>query len=74
MEILVWLLIPIAATVLGLLWLSWRGRTRKPADAERGMEGMARFREAMEKPLPPLHREEQADGTGSRADETGRAS
>ena len=56
MEILGWLLIPLAATLLGLAWLSWRSRDRKPADAEQGMEDMARFRQAMDRPLPPLHR------------------
>ena len=74
MEILGWLLIPLAATVLGFLWLAWRNRERKPADAERGMEGMARFREAMEKPLPPLNRPAPTDDTDPRIDETGRAS
>lgn len=73
MEILGWLLIPLAATVLGFLWLAWHNRDRKPADAERGMEDMARFREAMEKPLPPLHRAPM-DEDGQRFDETGRAS
>jgi hypothetical protein len=71
MEILGWLLIPIAATVIGLLWLSWRHRDRKPADAEQGMEDMARFREAMAKPLPSLQRERRDDEA---ADESGRAS
>ncbi len=71
MEILGWLLIPIAATVLGLLFLKWRGRDRKPADAEQGMEDMARFREAMAKPLPSLQRERRADDD---TDESGRAS
>jgi len=70
MEILGWLLIPLAATVLGLLFLKWRSRDRKPADAEQGMEDMARFREAMAKPLPSLHRERLTDET----DESGRAS
>jgi hypothetical protein len=56
MEVLRWLLIPLAATVLAVLWVTWRSRDRKPADAEQGMEDMARFRQAMEKPLPPLHR------------------
>lgn len=73
MEILGWLLIPLAATVLGFLWLAWHNRDRKPADAERGMEDMARFREAMEKPLPPLNRA-PTDEDGQRLDETGRAS
>ncbi len=74
MEILGWLLIPLAATVLGFLWLAWHNRERKPADAERGMEGMARFREAMEKPLPPLNRAAPTDDTDPRVDKTGRAS
>jgi len=65
MEILGWLLIPLAATILGLLWMAWHGRDRKPVDAEQGMEGMARFREAMAKPLPPLQRDPQGDGGGS---------
>lgn len=56
MEVLRWLLIPLAATLLGILWVTWRSRDRKPADAQQGMEDMARFRQAMEKPLPPLHR------------------
>jgi hypothetical protein len=54
MEVLGWLLIPLAATVLGLIWAAWRSRDRKPVGAEQGMEDMARFRQAMEKPLPPL--------------------
>ena len=45
-----------------------RGRERKPVDAEQGMEHMARFREAMEKPLPPLQRRPTDDPA---ADEPG---
>ena len=71
MEILGWLLIPLAATVLALLWISWHNRDRKPVDAEQGMEDMARFRAAMAKPLPPLHRERRPEDD---ADESGRAS
>jgi len=70
MEILGWLLIPLAATLLGILWIVWRGRERKPVDAERGMEHMARFREAMEKPLPQLQRR-PLDGGDAAADEPG---
>ena len=57
MQVLAWLLIPLVATVLGVAWLVWRGREPKPADPEQGMEDLARFRQAMEKPLPPLNRE-----------------
>ncbi len=63
MEVLVWLLIPLAALVLGLAWAAWRSRDRKPVDAEQGMEGMARFREAMEKPLPVLDTRPLDDST-----------
>jgi hypothetical protein len=70
METLGWLLIPLAATLFGILWMVWRGRERKPVDAEQGMEHMARFREAMEKPLPPLQRR-PADGDDPAADESG---
>jgi hypothetical protein len=55
MEVLGWLLIPLAALLLALVWAAWRTRERKPMGAEQGMEDMARFRQAMEKPLPPLH-------------------
>jgi hypothetical protein len=60
MEVLGWLLIPVVALVLGLLYVAWRGREPKPVDAEQGMEELARFREAMEKPLPPLRPERPA--------------
>ena len=74
MEVLIWLLIPIAVTVLGLLYLVWRNRDRKPADAQEGMEGMARFREAMAKPLPPLQRERRPEGEQDpQADGAGRS-
>ena len=54
MEVLGWLLIPLAALLLGLAWAIWRSREPKPVDPEQGMEDLARFRQAMEKPLPPL--------------------
>ena len=57
MQVLVWLLIPIAATILGLAWAMWHSREPKPADAEQGMEDLARFRQAMEKPMPSALRQ-----------------
>ncbi len=53
MEVLVWLLIPLVATLLGLAWAAWHSRERKPVAAEQAMQDLVRFREAMEKPLPP---------------------
>jgi hypothetical protein len=63
MEVLGWLLIPLAALLLGLAWAIWRSREPKPVDPEQGMEDLARFREAMEKPLPPLARGPQPTET-----------
>ena len=40
----------VVALVLGLAYVAWRSRDPRPADAEQGMEELARFREAMEKP------------------------
>ena len=57
MQVLGWLLIPLAATILGLVWAMWRAREPKPADAEQGMEDLARFRQAMEKPMPSALRQ-----------------
>ena len=61
MQVLAWLLIPLVATALGLAWAVWRSREPKPADPEQGMEDLARFREAMEKPMPSLTREPPND-------------
>jgi hypothetical protein len=63
MQVLAWLLIPLVATVLAVVWFVWRGREPKPADPEQGMEDLARFREAMEKPLPSLDRESAIEST-----------
>jgi len=63
-EVLGWLLIPLAGLVIGLAWAVWRSRDPKPVDAEQSMEDLARFREAMSKPLPPSQRRRppQEDG------------
>lgn len=52
LDILAWLLVPLAVTVLAVLWARWRSRPRGPADAHESMADMVRFREAMAKPLP----------------------
>ncbi len=69
MEVLGWLLIPVVALVLGLAYVAWRSRDPRPADAEQGMEELARFREAMEKPLPPLRPEGPGTATPDDVDE-----
>lgn len=61
MQVLAWLLIPLVATLLGIAWVVWRSREPKPVDPQQGMEELARFREAMAKPLPSLRREPTTD-------------
>jgi hypothetical protein len=63
---LAWWLIPLAATVLAVVWAAWRSRPRRPADAHVAMEDMARFRQAMERPMPagPGGRPAGLDATG----------
>jgi hypothetical protein len=63
MEVLGWLLIPLAGLLIGVLWMIWRGREPKPVDPQQGMDDLARFRQAMEKPLPPLRRDAAADSS-----------
>lgn len=56
MQALAWWLIPIVATVLAVVWLSFRARPRPPVDAHDSMEERERFRAAMERPLAPPRR------------------
>lgn len=52
MSALAWWLIPLAATIVAVAWAAWRSRPRRPADAHVAMQDMARFRQAMERPMP----------------------
>lgn len=53
MSVLLWWLIPIGITVLAVVWAMLRARPEKPVEAHDGMANLARFRDAMERPLPP---------------------
>ena len=46
---LVWLLIPVGATVLAVAWVMWVNRTRRPADAHDTLAAHQRFTEALER-------------------------
>lgn len=72
MSALAWWLIPLAATVLALVWAAWRSRPRRPADAHVAMEDMARFKQAMERPMPasPPRRETSGRGAAEGARDT----
>jgi hypothetical protein len=52
MSALLWWLIPLAATVIALLWAAARSRPRRAADTHETVGDMARFRAAMRRPLP----------------------
>ncbi len=49
---LAWWLIPLGATLLAIGWAAFRSRPRKPAPVQDAMEGLRRFGDAMERPLP----------------------
>ncbi len=52
MGVLVWLLVPFVITGVVFVLLGLRSRPERPVEAERGMQEMDRFREAMARPLP----------------------
>jgi hypothetical protein len=52
MQVLLWLLIPVAAGLSATIYLAIKHRPSRPANAHRGMSGLAEFRDAMNRPLP----------------------
>lgn len=52
MDAMAWWLIPITATLLAVAWVSWNGRTRRPADPHETLAAHRRFTEALAGPLP----------------------
>jgi hypothetical protein len=46
---MVWWLIPLAATVLAVAWVSWVNRPRPPADPHETLRDHERFKQAMER-------------------------
>ena len=52
MEVLWWLAPPLAATVLAMVWASWRGRARDDVQRESTDESLARLGSALARPLP----------------------
>jgi hypothetical protein len=51
MQALVWWLVPLAAFLLALAWVSVRNRPRPPADPHESMAEHERFRQAMQSPV-----------------------
>lgn len=48
MSAVAWWAIPVVATLLAVLWVSWAGRSRPPADVYESLETYRRFKDAME--------------------------
>ena len=46
---LVWLLIPLVATLLAVVWVTWVNRPRRPADAHETLAAHQRFTAALER-------------------------
>jgi hypothetical protein len=52
MVVLWWLVPPLVATVLAMLWAGWVGRERDEVKRDDSPEAMERMRRALEKPIP----------------------
>jgi hypothetical protein len=60
---LLWWLIPIVATALALAWAALRARPSRQPKAQVGLSDRERFREAMERPLPPTHPDARSESS-----------
>jgi hypothetical protein len=47
MKVLLWLMIPAAALIIGIIWASLRGRPPRPAAMQDSMASFSRFRRAL---------------------------
>ena len=66
MAAMAWWLIPITATLLAIVWVTWRARPRRPADPHESLAAHQRFTEAMSHPAPrPQVTAEDADAPPS---------
>jgi hypothetical protein len=70
MTIAWWLSIPVVATLLAILWVTWAGRPKTPKDTHASLQSYQRFRAAMENETsrrrPPAN---PASGTTATDDE-----
>jgi hypothetical protein len=47
MKVLLWLMIPVAALIIGIVWASVRSRPPRPAAMQDSMASFSRFRRAL---------------------------
>jgi hypothetical protein len=62
-DAMLWWLIPITATLLAVAWVSWNGRTRRPADPHDTLAAHKRFTDALASPAPEVSRPSDAEET-----------
>jgi len=62
MKVLLWLMIPMGALIVGIIWASIRARPPRPADMQDTMASFTRFRRALaahsstnSAPRSPMH-------------------
>jgi hypothetical protein len=63
-EAMAWWLIPIVATFLAVVWVTWRARPRRPVDPHDSLAAHRRFTEALSPPVPPPDVNRVAEGEG----------
>jgi hypothetical protein len=63
-QAMAWWLIPIIATLLAVVWVTWTARPRRPADPHHTLAAHKRFTDALTRPTevaPPSQRVEDRD-------------
>jgi hypothetical protein len=77
MKVLLWLMIPVAALIVGTIWASIRSRPPRPAAMQDSMASFSRFRRALAASTtgPPPIRRGEADEPAepSQADQPARS-
>lgn len=48
MTVVLWLVVPLAVTLLAVVWVTWTSRARPPVDIHETLEDYQRFKAAME--------------------------
>ena len=71
MKVLLWLMIPVAALIVGTIWASIRSRPPRPAAMQDSMASFSRFRRALAASTasspPPMRRGEAASAADPRS-------
>jgi hypothetical protein len=74
MKVLLWLMIPVAALIVGIIWASLRSRPPRPAAMQDSMASFSRFRRALatdsaSSPTRPVQGDlDEPAGRGTRAE------